>query len=67
MNAGEQNKRSTLHAKLKKIVADELDKLPETLEQMEPEQRAKVVLQLLPYTLPKIETVGESYTEDWTW
>lgn len=55
--------RKDLHAQLKRIVADELDRLPDTLAKMEPAQRAKFLLQLLPYVAPKIETVSEGYGE----
>lgn len=55
--------RKDLHAQLKKIVAQELERLPETLEKMEPNARVKCLLQLLPYVAPKIETVGDEYGE----
>lgn len=55
--------RKDLHAQLMQIVADELERLPETLGAMEPAARVKVLLKLLPYVAPKIETVGEEYGE----
>ena len=59
----EQATRKDLHAKLKRIVADELERLPETLEKLEPAARVKFLLKLLPYVAPKIETVGDDYGE----
>lgn len=62
-NETEQATRKDLHAQLKKIVAKELEQLPDTLAAMEPAARAKYLLNLLPYVAPKIETVGSSYGE----
>jgi hypothetical protein len=46
-----------MRAILKSIIAKELELLPETLEKLEPEKRAEIVLKLLPYVLPKIEPI----------
>jgi len=59
----EQATRKSLHAQLKRIVSDELERLPETLEKLEPNARVKYLLQLLPYVAPKIEAVGDDYGE----
>lgn len=59
--------RKDLHAKLKRIVADELERLPETLEKLEPAARVKFLLKLLPYVAPKIDTVGDDYGEKQDW
>jgi hypothetical protein len=54
---------------LKKIVSKELETLPETIEKMEPDKRTEIILKLLPYVLPKIESVqmdkGEPIGFDW--
>ena len=42
---------------LKGIIAKELKMIPETLEKLDPEKRAEMVIKLLPYVLPKIEPV----------
>ena len=59
--------RKDLHAQLKKIVADELEKLPAVLEKMEPAARVGFLLKLLPYVAPKIEKVGDNYGEPLSW
>jgi len=46
-----------MRAILKNIIAKELELLPETLEKLEPEKRAEIVLKLLPYIFPKVEPV----------
>lgn len=65
----EQVRCKDLHAQLKKIVASELEQLPETLAKMEPLPRAKILLQLLPYVAPKIANVNNEYGEqpEWNW
>jgi len=54
---------------LKGIVARELDLIPTTLEKLDPEKRADLVLKLLPYVLPKVEAVNmhenEPIGSDW--
>ena len=47
-----------MRAILKGIIAKELELIPETLEKLEPEKRADLVLKLLPYVLP--EYFGQS-------
>lgn len=43
---------------LKGIIAKELELIPSTLEKLDPEKRVDLVLKLLPYVLPKVESVG---------
>ncbi len=58
-----------LHGQLKAIMARELEKLPELLDALPPQERIKAVLQLLPYTTPKVETCSNDWGEkrpfDW--
>ena len=63
----EQATRKDLHAQLKKIVAQELEQLPDTLAKMEPAARVKCLLKLLPYVAPKIDPVGDDYGEKQDW
>ena len=35
----------------------EIEKLPETLDALDPKERLNVVLRLMPYVFPKVETV----------
>lgn len=57
-----------LRETLKNIMQNEIEKLPETLEALEPKERINVLCKLMPYVFPKVETVhpkeGEPFTFD---
>lgn len=55
-----------LHGRLKEIVQKEIEGLPELLEQLEPKERVRTVLALLPYVSPKVETVATDYGEPYS-
>ena len=60
----------SLHRTLKDVMARELAQLPELLEALPPQERIKAVLQLLPYTTPKVETCSNDFgepTAGFTW
>ncbi|MDD3333420.1 MAG: hypothetical protein PHT65_09805 [Proteiniphilum sp.] len=42
---------------LKAIMQNEIEKLPKTLEALEPKERINVVCKLMPYVFPKVEAV----------
>ena len=46
-----------LRETLKNIMQKENEKLPETLEALDPKERLNVVCKLMPYVFPKVETV----------
>jgi len=46
-----------LRAELKNLIHDEFQKLPETLENMEPKQRLDILIKLLPYAMSKNEKI----------
>lgn len=46
-----------LREMLKTVMQNEIEKLPETLEALEPKERLNVVCKLMPYVFPKVETV----------
>ena len=58
-----------LHARLKEIVQKEIERLPEQLELLEPRERVRTLLQLLPYATPKVANVeadfGEPFMGGW--
>ena len=56
-----------LHGRLKEIVQREIEQLPTLLEQLEPKERVRTVLALLPYVTPKIETVATDFGEPFSW
>lgn len=71
-SSGTQNLlTSELRMVLKGIISKELASVPETLANMEPAKRLEIVLRLLPYVLPKVESVpmvsGEPMSSmDWS-
>ena len=54
-----------LHGRLKEIVQAEIEQLPALLEQLEPKERVKTLLQLLPYATPKVSNVEADFGETW--
>ena len=56
-----------LRNSLKNILADEFEKLPETLDRLEPKDRLEIVVKILPYVLPKIEIVKMMEGEPFQW
>lgn len=68
--AGTPNKvTKELRETLKSIIGKELDTIPATLDKLTPKDRLEVVLKLMPYCMPKLETINGSYDQsliDWT-
>lgn len=68
MKTKEQVLTMGLRETLKSIMQNEIEKLPETLEALEPKERINVVCKLMPYVFPKVEAVhpkeGEPFTFD---
>lgn len=56
-----------LHSQLKTIVDKELSQLPDLLSQLEPKERVRAILQLLPYVTPKIEVAPLGYNDGFDW
>ncbi len=60
--AGTPNKlTSELRTTLKGIIAGELDTLPQTFEQLPAKERLELLIKLLPYCLPKIDSINGTY------
>lgn len=68
MKTKEQVLIMDLRETLKNILQNEIEKLPETLEVLEPKERINVLCKLMPYVFPKVETVhskeGKPFTFD---
>jgi hypothetical protein len=68
MKTKEQVLTMGLRETLKNIMQNEIEKLPGTLEALEPKERINVLCKLMPYVFPKVETVhpkeGEPFTFD---
>jgi hypothetical protein len=64
--AGTPNKvTSELRKTLKGIVAAELDELPQTLSELPARERLELLIKLMPFCLPKVNTIGGTYDRDW--
>ncbi len=48
---------TNLRETLKNIMQKEIEKLPETLDTLDPKERINIVCKLMPYVFPKVETV----------
>jgi hypothetical protein len=60
--AGTPNKlTSELRTTLKGIIAGELDALPQTFEQLPAKERLELLIKLLPFCLPKVDSISGSY------
>lgn len=54
-----------LRETLKAVIGRELSQITGTLEQLPARERLDVVIKLLPYCMPKIDTIGGSYDSSW--
>jgi hypothetical protein len=64
--AGTPNKITIeLRRTLKGIVANELESLPETLGDLPPKERLELLIKLLPFCLPKVDSIGGTYDTGW--
>jgi hypothetical protein len=60
--AGTPNKlTSELRTTLKGIIAGELDVLPQTFEQLPAKERLELLIKMLPYCLPKVDSINGNY------
>jgi hypothetical protein len=57
---------SELRASLKAILDGELVTIRATLDKLPPKDRLDVVLKLMPYCMPKIESITGRYDKDFT-
>ena len=57
-----------LRESLKAIMQNEVERLPETLESLEPKERLNVLCKLMPFVFPKVEAInpkeGEPFSFD---
>jgi len=62
--AGTPNKTTKeLRDILKAFVCGELETLPETLAALPADKRAEILVKLLPFVLPKVDTVNATFGE----
>jgi hypothetical protein len=67
MKAKEQILTNDLRDKLKSIMQKEIEKLPETLEALEPKERINIICKLMPFVFPKVEAVHPENGEPDKW
>ena len=67
MKSKEQTLTAELRDTLKTIMQKEIEKLPETLEQIEPKERLNVMCKLIPFVCPKVNTVSATEGEPFQW
>ena len=48
---------------LKDVLYNELDRIEELLESLEPKERLELVIKLIPFILPKVDKIGHTYNE----
>ena len=48
---------------LKDILYNELEKIEELLESLEPKERLGLVIKILPFVLPRVDKIGCTYNE----
>jgi len=62
--AGTPNKLTKeLRAVLKDVLYNELEKIEELLESLEPKERLGLVIKILPFVLPRVDKIGCTYNE----
>ncbi|AEI51204.1 hypothetical protein [Runella slithyformis] len=58
-----------IRAVLKDVIGQQLESMPDILETLQPKEKLEFIIKLMPYVLPKVETVkmndGEGLNFDW--
>jgi hypothetical protein len=56
-----------LREKLKSIMQQEIERLPETLATLEPKERVSIICKLMPFVFPKVDAVHPKEGEPMEW
>lgn len=56
---------SELRTDLKSVIKSEISKIPDLLEQLEPKDRINVIVKMMPYLFPRVNSVVLSEGEPW--
>lgn len=67
MKTKEQVLTNNLRNVLKNVMQGEIEKLPETLNQLEPKEKMEIICKLMPFVFPKVETINSCEGEPVTW
>ncbi|NLK81386.1 MAG: hypothetical protein GX277_04190 [Bacteroidales bacterium] len=64
---GKQILTKNLRTELKETVQNEIKQIPELLKELDTKERLNVLCKLLPYVLPRVESVNFSLGEPTDW
>lgn len=67
MKTKEQILTNDLRETLKGIMQKEIQKLPETLEGLDPKERVNLLCKLMPFVFPKVEAISSKEGEPLQW
>ncbi len=67
MKTKEQVLTNNLRNVLKNVMQGEIEKLPETLNQLEPKEKLEILCKLMPFVFPKVETINSFEGEPVAW
>lgn len=56
-----------LRTVLKDVLYEEIDRLPERLDELEAKDRLELLIKLMPYVFPKVQSVSQSLDEPISW
>ena len=58
---------NNLRKTLKILIQGEIEKLPETLDKLESNERLNILLKLMPYVFPKVQKIHSNEVEPLEW
>jgi|TARA_B110000211_G_C13534514_1_gene316613 hypothetical protein len=58
---------NNLRKTLKILIQGEIEKLPETLDKLESNERLNILLKLMPYVFPKVQKIHSNEGEPLEW
>ena len=56
-----------LQSILKDVLYEEIDRLPERLEELDTKDRLELLVKLMPFVFPKVQSVSQSLDEPLSW
>ena len=56
-----------LRSVLKDVLYEEIDRLPERLEELDTKDRLELLVKLMPFVFPKVQSVSQSLDEPLSW
>lgn len=56
-----------LRSVLKDVLYDEIERLPERLDELDTKDRMELLVKLMPFVFPKVQSVSQSLDEPLSW